>query len=131
MYKHILKEKGQIFEEGVVLPKTTAYTCATALNVGNNLGMLGCTITAKSAVTIAATKTVTVTLQHADSQAGSYADHSTHTISLVTARSISPGGVVARVVLPPDTKSWIKAVVSCNDTAAAGSVDVFVEYLAR
>jgi len=131
MYKHILKEKGQIFEEGVALPKVAAHSCATALNVGNNLGMLACTITAKSAVTIAAAKTVSVALRHADSQDGAYSDHSTHTLTLAAALAASPGHVVARVVLPPDIKPWVKALVSCDDTAAAGSIDVFVEYLAR
>jgi len=131
MYKHILKEKGQVFEEGVSLPKTSAYTCATALNVGNNLGMLACTLTAKSPVAVAAGKTVTIALQHADSRDGLYANHSAHAVTLATVLAVSPGGVVARVVLPPDTKPWIKAVVSCDDAAASGSLDVFVEYLAR
>jgi len=131
MYKHILKERGQIFEEGVALPKTSAHVCAGALNVGNNLGMLACALTARSPVAVAAGKTVTVALQHADAGGGPYADHSAHAVTLADALAVSPGGVVTRVVLPPDTKPWIKAAVSCDDAAASGSLDVFVEYLAR
>jgi len=124
-------EAGQIFEEGVALPKAAPYACATGLNVGNNLGMLSCTITAKTNVSIAAGKKATVTFQHAESQDGPYTDCSTHTVSLAAALSVGAGGVVARIVLPLDSKPWIKAVVSCDDTAASGSINVFVEYLAR
>ena len=131
MYNHTLMVRGQIFEEGVPLPKTTPYTCATALNVGNKLGMLACTVTAKTAVTIAAGSTVTLTFHHGDSESGTYANHSTHTVTLAGALNVSPGGVVARVVLPPDTKRWLKALVSCSATGATGSINVFAEYLAR
>jgi hypothetical protein len=131
MYKHILMERGQIFEEGVSLPKSAPHACAIGLNIGNKLGMLACAITAKTAVAIAAGKKVTVSFQHADSNTGTYSDHSTHTVTLANALNVGPGGIVARVVLPPDARRWLKAVVSCDDTAATGSVNVFVEYLAR
>ena len=131
MYKHILKERGQIFEEGVALPLAAAHVCPTGLNVGNTLGMLACAITAALPVAIAAGKAVAVAFQHADSADGPYADHSTHSVTLAAALSASPGGVVARFVLPPDTKPWIKAKVSCDDAGASGALDVFIEYLAR
>jgi len=131
MYKHILKERGQIFEEAVTLPRTNPHVCATALNVGNQHGMLACTLTANASVVIATGKAVTLVFQHADSEGGVYADHSTHTVALVDALHVAPGGLVARVVLPPDTKPWIRAKLSCDDGAAVGSIDVSVEYLAR
>ena len=131
MYNHILKERGQIFEEGVSLPLAAAHACANGLNVGNKLGMLACTITAGAAVNIAAGAAVTISFRHADTADGPYADCGTHAVTLADALEAAPGGLVARVVLPPDTKPWIKAKVSCDDTGASGSVDVFVEYLAR
>jgi hypothetical protein len=131
MYKHILKEKGQIFEEAVTLPKTSAHVCANGLNVGNQLGMLACTLTAKTTVAIAAGKKVTVTFQHADSEGGPYAEYGACTVTTADALSVGPGGVVARCLLPPDSKKWIKAALACDDTAASGSLDIFIEYLAR
>ena len=128
MYKHILMERGQIFEEGVALPLSATHICAAGLNVGNRLGMLACAITAKSNVSIAAGKTITVAFLHSDSD-GAYGEHSSHTVTLAGALELGPGGVVARVVLPPDTRRWIKAALSCDDAAASGSINVFIEFL--
>ena len=128
MYKHILMERGQIFEEGVALPISAPHICAAGLNIGNKLGMLACAVTAKSDVSIAAGTTLTVTFLHSDSD-GAYGEHSSHTITLADALELGPGGVVARVLLPPDARRWIKAVVSCDDAAASGSINVFIEFL--
>lgn len=131
MYLHTLKERGQIFEQAMALPQVAIHDCPTALNVGNELGMLSCTITANTAVAIAAGKIVTFSFMHSDSQDGTYTEQGRTTITTATALSASPGRVVARAVFPPDTKRWIKMRVACDDAAASGSVDVFVEYLAR
>jgi hypothetical protein len=128
MYKHTLKELGQIFEEGISLPQASPYLCATALNVGNNVGMLACTITANTEVAIAAGQAVTIAFQHGDSEAGAFTDHSSHSITLAAAVTVAPGRIVARVVLPPDTKPWLKAKVG---SSGSGKIDVFIEYLAR
>jgi hypothetical protein len=131
MYKHILKARDQIFEEGIKLPLAAPHACANGLNVGNKLGMLACTLTAGTLVRIAAGAAITVSLQHADTAGGPYADCSAHSVTLADALSVSHGGLVTRVVLPPDTKPWIKAQVDCDDADASGSIDVFIEYLAR
>ena len=131
MYKHVLKERGQIFEEAVALPRTSPHVCAAGLHVGNRLGMLACTLTARTGVTIASGKTLTVAFLEADGENGAYSGHSSHAVTLAGALHAGPGGVVARFVLPPDAKDWIKAKLSCDDEAASGSLDVFVEYLAR
>jgi len=131
MYNHILKERGQIFEEGVSLPLAAAHACAHGLNVGNKLGMLACTITAAGPVIIAAGKAVTVSFQHADAADGPYAEFGTHALTLADALEAAPGGVVARVVLPPDAKPWIRVGIACDDADASGTLDVFIEYLAR
>ena len=130
MYKHILKERGQIFEEGVALPIHAPHVCAKGLNVGNRLGMLACAITASNSVSIAPGKTITVTFLHGDSD-GAYGEHSSHAISFADGLDVGPGGVVARMLLPPDARRWIKATLSCDDAAASGALDVFAEYLAR
>ena len=129
MYKHVLKERGQIFAEGVALPGP--HVCAAGLKVGRQLGTLACTLTAKNSVAIAAGKTLTVTFQDAGSEGGAYSDHSSHAVTLAGALHVGQGGVVARIVLPLDARDWIKVKLACDDETASGTVDIFVEYLAR
>jgi hypothetical protein len=129
MYKHVLKERGQIFAEGVLLPGP--HVCAAGLKVGRQLGMLACTLTAKNSVAIAAGKTLTVTFQDAGSEGGPYSDHSSHAVTLAGGLRVGPGGVAARIMLPPDARDWIRVRLACDDEAASGALDIFVEYLAR
>lgn len=130
MYKNILKAHDQLFELGVVLPKTAAYTCAQGLPLGTGQNALAVTIAAKTPVAIAAAKAFTVTLAESDDNV-TFADTVTMSVTYATAQVFTAGSAVCRFPLPALGKKWLKVKVSCTDAAASGSVDVFTEYLAR
>ena len=101
----------QYFGKDVTIPSTTSTVCDTPLAVGQHHGALAVTIAAKGAVSIPSTQKLTVTIQGADTEDGSFAD------------------ITGKLVLP-EMKRYAKIKLT-TDGAATGKVDVFLSYLAR
>ena len=124
----------QYFGKDVALPSTTSKVCATPLAVGQHHGSLAVTIAAKGAVSIPSTKKLTVTIQGADTEDGSFADIAgapEMSISGGTsaATEFADGDIMGKLVLP-DMARYAKIKLT-TDGAATGKVDVFLSYLAR
>ncbi|WP_337430840.1 hypothetical protein [Bilophila sp.] len=124
----------QYFGKDVALPSTTSKVCDTPLAVGQHHGSLAVTIAAKGAVSIPSTKKLTVTIQGADTEDGSFADIAgapEMSISGGTsaATEFADGDIMGKLVLP-DMARYAKIKLT-TDGAATGKVDVFLSYLAR
>ena len=124
----------QYFGKDVALPSTTSKVCDTPLAVGQHHGSLAVTIAAKGAVSIPSTKKLTVTIQGADTEDGSFADIAgapEMSISGGTsaATEFADGDIMGKLVLP-EMARYAKIKLT-TDGAATGKVDVFLSYLAR
>jgi hypothetical protein len=86
-------------------------------------------VVAKTAISVASTKVLTVKLQECDTESGTYADIAT--IYTGTAPTFAIGDVLGSLVLPIATKEYVKAVVTSTDSAAVGTIDIYPTYVAR
>jgi hypothetical protein len=140
MYKHKLIFADQVFELGMTLPVNTSATASTAVRAAGAPGRLAVTITAADAsVALADTKVLTLSLLTCATEGGSYAapkHNPTLTVTMDAAYAPDQDEVIASMIIPVgyldgETDKWIKAVVATTDVAAAGTINVFVEYLAN
>ncbi|MCP4127768.1 MAG: hypothetical protein GY753_11975 [Gammaproteobacteria bacterium] len=140
MYKHKLIFADQAFELDMDIPVNTSATASTALRAAGAAGRLAITAIANdAAVALADTKKFTISILTSTTEGGSYAAPE-HAPSMVRTMSAAydpdVGEVIASLLIPvgyldPETDKWIKAVITTDDAAAAGDIDVFLEYLAN
>lgn len=125
---------GQNLAKAQTLPaNTSADGNGGAVMLGGILGAVEILARVNTAVTIADTKALTITVQHSDSEAGGFT--ALGTVYTLTAASGS-GALAAdtelgRFALPSTVKNFVKAVITTTDAAAAGKVDVIPVYLPR
>lgn len=140
MYKHKLIFADQVFELGMTLPVNTSATASTAVRAAGAPGRLAITITAAdSSVSIADTEILTLSLLTSTTEGGSYAapkHNPTITVTMDAAYTPEQDEVMASLLIPVgyldnETDKWIKAVVATDDAAAAGTINVFLEYMAN
>lgn len=136
MYKidgltHYMNVYGENLADAQALPQNTTWT-GPAVKLAGTLGGIEVVARAHTALTVADTKTVTVKLQHAGSDLD-YAD----LVTLYTLTASGGSGAIAkntelgRFVLPSDVKTNVRAVVTTDDAAATGALDVIPTYLPR
>ena len=133
MYKHTLRIQDTQLATAQTLPRnTSAVGNAGPQSAGGLLGGAEVVMVAASAVTIADAKSVSLGLE--DSADGiSFA-----AVPITCKRTVSGGArtwktgeVLARLPVPSDCRELLRAVLSTDDAAAAGTVDVIFDYLPR
>ena len=79
------------------------------------------------------TQVLTVTLQDSDTDVdGDYADLATvYTITASGATELAVDEELGELVLPYDTKTYVRAVVTTDSAAATGTISVYPVYLPR
>ena len=139
---HKLIFNNQAFQLGMTLPANTSAVATNALRAGGARGLLAITITAaNAAVALAITKKLTVSLQVGATETGSFAapkHNPTLVVTMAAAYAPAQNDVITTMVVPMGLISgdntaakWVKAVVATDDAAAAGLINVFMEYLAH
>lgn len=95
-------------------------------------GAIEIVVRVNAAITVADTKTLTVKLQHRNG-ADAFADLATIYTKTYAAGNgaIAKNTELARFVLPSNVKDDVKVVITTDDAAAAGKLDVIPTYLAR
>ena len=134
MYNHTLKFTDQAFQLGMTLPANTSATATNAMRVDGTNGRLAISLVANGDdVALALGKILTVTYTECATETGTFAAPASKP-SLVTtyAAAIAPtdGTKIVSMLLPTDVEKWVKVVVTTDDAAAAGEIDVVLEYLA-
>lgn len=133
MYNHKLIFDDQVFEEGQTLPANTSDTSETPHRVDGTNGRLAICVTAADGdVAIADTKTFTLTYLECATEDGSFAapaEKPSLVIAYDGAYAPDEGDVIGRLLLPVEVGKWIKPVIATTDAAAAGTVNVFLEYI--
>lgn len=109
---------------------TSADGNGGSMNIGNTEGAIEVVGVVNSEISITDTKVVTVKIQHADDT--SFADLATpYSKTASGATTLTVGTELFRYILPTSTKKNVKAVLTTNDTGAAGKVDIYLNYLPR
>ena len=130
MYKKVLKAEDQLFGKDMTLPVNTTASCAQALRTSGHGGSLAVTIDAKSAVSLPAATKLSVVIKDGDTETG-LATVVTHTLEFATAKAFTAGDVIARIPLVDKTRLYTGVAIGTDKAGVTGTVDVFLEYLAR
>lgn len=124
--KKFLHDKNSYFIEDEALPKNTNKT-SSSLEVGGSHSSLEVIVDVTSAVTITATKVLTITLQES-------ADNETFTDKAILYTFTSASGAtniavqegVCRYTLPVDIKKYARVKVATDDGSAAGAISAYL-----
>lgn len=111
-----------------------SFECADTLAVGEHHGALAVTVVANGAVSIAATKSIKLSILGSDTEDGEFvAVAGAPEVSIAggadAATTFEDGDIVCKLVLP-DMQRYAKIKVT-SDTTNTGKVDVILAYLAR
>lgn len=133
MYKHTLSVDGEYLAKEQSLPQNaSADGNGAVLDLRGSLGGVEIVARAASALSIADTKSLAITLQH-KAEGGSFADLGE--VFGVTAAggawTAEAGEILGRFVPATDLKEHLKVVLTTDDAAASGAVSVLPTYLAR
>lgn len=133
MYKHTLSVDGQYLAKEQALPQNaSADGNGAVLDLRGSLGGVEIVARAAGDLSLAAGKSLAITLQHKDDDE-SYADLGE--VFAVTAGEAAwtaeDGEILGRFVPATDVKEHLKVVLTTDDAAASGPVSVLPTYLAR
>lgn len=133
MYNHQLRIHGEYLASKQTLPKNAqAVGNGGAQRAGSLMGAAEIVMRAASVVTIAASKSFSVLLEHsADNESFVLMPLTFKSTSGAQARTWQDGDVMARVPLPSDCERFVRIVIATDDAAAAGMVDAHFHYLPR
>jgi len=133
MYKHTLSVDGEYLAKAQTLPQNDSDDGNGAvLDLRGSMGGVEIVARATADISIAATESLTITLQH-KAEGGSYADLGV--LFSVTAGdeawTAAAGDILGRFVPATDVEEHLKVVLTTTDAAASGAVSVLPTYLAR
>ena len=143
MYKHKLINESNVFQLGMTLPVNTSATASTAVRAAGAPGRLAITVRAADAnVVLADIKKLTISLLTSLTEGGSYVapkNNPTMVVTMDAALAAEDEEWLGSLIIPIGhqfqgdelTDKWVKAVIATDDAAAAGLIDVFLEYLAN
>ena len=127
MYDHELKIHGDYLAEAQDLPQNdSADGNGGEFFYKGTLGGVEVVAKVRTEVTLADTKTMSLKLQEAEAEGGSYSDLATvYTATASGETTLAAGLELGRFVLPSDFKGRIKAVLVSDDAAVTGKVDLY------
>ena len=96
------------------------------INVGQTQGALVVNVFAKSAVNLSAD--VTISLTHCDTESGTFTALASATIA--SGSAAADGALIKTIVLPAETKAYIKATV-VSSQSNTGGLRICLGYLSR
>ena len=133
MYDYQLRVYGEYLAKDQTMPANTKVMG----NGGNQLagGQLGAAeiiITAASAVTLAAAKSLTLSLETGTDDTFFVAMPVTFKLTCgANAKTWGQGDIIGRLALPSDCERYVRAFVATDDATASGKFDVTFAYLPR
>lgn len=133
MYKHLVKVYGEDLIAESAVPQNTSLAGTNVISAGGTMASLQAVMLASEAVTITAAKAITLEILEDASKDGAFTSITgSKSITAPTGNlSVPAGEVIMRVPLTEQTKDYIKAKVTTDDTAASGKIAVILEYLPR
>lgn len=122
--------KAQAVTTSAVVGNQAANNPTRLENAQGGTGIRVCT-PVDGTLTIAAGATVTLTVEHADTQTGAFTSLGTAVATGETGGSVIPGDkAVTEFILPTTAKPYIRVKIS-GSAAPVGTVDIFPFYVSR
>lgn len=132
-YKGDLRWADQYFEKGMGIPAAGSAVAAHTLKVGGHAGALALKVAAGAPVALAAAKKLTVEVLHCDAEDGTYVAHEALPTIVFTGAAGGSAWQAGQNMLTlalPDCKPFVRVRVA-TDAAAAGALDIYLDYIAR
>jgi len=124
MLNNTLKVYGENLLDKAI--NTSSATSSTSVRAGSTQGALSVNVYATEAITLAEDMTITIT--HADSESGVFADLTTFEFD--DGDTFAAGDLIASAILPENCKACVSAKMT-SDSTNSGHVLVTLGYLAR
>lgn len=130
-----LKVADEFLTTGQTIPQNTNANGDEGFKeLAGTLGGLEVVFSAKTAVTLASNATFTAHLEDSADGSTSIADIPGASVTKsagATGAIYAAGTILARVPIPSTAKRYIRCNIATNDAAATGTVDAFVDFLAK
>lgn len=118
---------GENLADDLALPKNTTAT-TSGKKIGGTMGSVEMLARAVSPVKVAAGKSLTIAVQHSDTDA----DYQpTGWAFSLAAPDLGTDVVVTRFCFPSNIKKYVRCAVSTDDAAAVGTISLDLVYLPR
>jgi hypothetical protein len=128
-----LKEALGYYNKGTTIPQATNTNGTTNLQTGQTNGQLEIVMSAATAIALADTKVITLTVTSSATVGGTFTEvgSATYTASGTTTFAVSD--IITSIIIPTNDKvlEFTKVNVATDDAAATGTYDVFVRYVAN
>ncbi len=123
-----LRDANNIYFDGTAMPQNTTATSSRLMTTeGGNLGSMIILVRAESAMTLADTQTITVTINdNALETGGTDTQVCSKLITASGATAIASGDVIAEFVLPRTVKRYTSVTVASTDALISGTFDAFL-----
>lgn len=132
MYNHTLKVHGENLAKDMTLPaNTSAVGNGIVMNFAGALGSQEVVVEVAEDVALADTKSLTVLLEHRDKGGTFELLGEVCSLTAAGAQGYKAGTVLGRFIPPSDCKVETRAVVTTDDAAVSGKIDIYPHYLAR
>jgi flagellar basal body rod protein FlgG len=128
-----LKAADSYYLDGVTVPQnTTTLGAAVRTEVAAIQGAQAVKVDVDTDIVITDTKIVTISVEHGDTESGSFSTLATiYTVTASGETTIDAGEEIANFVLPDNTKAWTRLNITTDDTGVVGAVTGFIHYLPR
>ena len=127
-----LKEALGYYAEGTTIPQNTNVDGATALQTGNTNGQIEVVLTAATAIALADTTSVTLTVNTSATEGGTYVALATATDTMSGATTYDVDDVVLSAIIPATSglaEEWTKVNIATTDAAATGTFNCAIRYI--
>lgn len=126
-----LKEALGYYNEGTTIPQATNTDGTTNLQTGQTNGQLEIVMSAATAIALADTKKITLTVTSSATAAGTFTEVGTATYTASGATTFDVDEQILTFVIPTSDKvlEWTKVNVATDDAAATGTYDVTIRRL--
>lgn len=130
MYKHTLNVYGEALASAQDLPQNdSADGNGGTASFGGTMGGLQAVAEVDEDIILSATKTLNIKLQHRDGDDAFEDLGDIFNMTTAATYSAPAGAVLGRMVIPTNCKEEGKAVITTDDAAADGKINVEIELL--
>ena len=131
MFDRDKRDVGSMLFQDEAIPQNTSITSA-ALPLAKVQGGIELVVVAETAINLADTKSITITLKHAPLKGGTFVDvHILYTVTASGATVIPAGTELGRFVPHSKVNTYISAVMSSTDAAVTGTVTLYGKMVVR
>jgi hypothetical protein len=126
-----LKEALGYYNKGTTIPQNTNTNGTTNLQTGQTNGQLEIVMSAATAIALADTKIITLTVTSSATVAGTFTEVGTATYTASGATTFAIDEEILTFVIPTSEKvlEFTKVNVATDDAAATGTYDVALRYI--